>query len=260
MGEEGQKVAGIVTSTGGKARAAAEAGLDTTGTPPTGNTMMDMAGLVNPHAGVINGAISGAKHVAQNPAILSTLSRIGAMGAKLAPAAGAVVATSPNLQADPVAMAGAAPGGTMGDNMNGNQPMQSNGGHDFQSLINAMEAQAVLAPSMGGGASSFLSQVAPLLQRNQLIKGELAGIPAAYANAGGAQGTGGIMSRIAGLIPGTAAHTYQQQQAGAAQALAAQLGISPQAAAGLLPQLMQNGATSGMNNSILGNMSGSLAY
>jgi hypothetical protein len=179
------------------------------------------------------------------------------LGSKLAPAAGSVAATAPNLGADPAMMA--AGGGTMGDNMNG-QPMQANGAHSYQDLVNAMEAQAVLAPSMGGGASSFLAQIAPQLQRNQLIQGELNGLPGAFANAGGAQGEGGILSRISGLIPGTAAHTYQQQQAGAAQALAAQLGISPAAAAGLLPQLMQNQNTAGMNGGILSNVSSQLAY
>lgn len=267
LGEEGQKVGGIVTSTGAKARAAAEAGLDTTGTPPTGNTMMDMAGLVNPHAGVVSGALSAAKHVAQNPAILSTLSRIGSMGAKLAPAAGAVVATSPNLQADPVGvdpnaaggMGMATPGGTNGT-MGGNMDMSSNGAHDYQSLINAMEAQAVLAPSMGGGASGFLAQIAPQLQKNQLALSAIHGIPGSFANAGGAQGTGGIMSRIAGLIPGTTAHTYQAQREAAAAQLAQAMGISPQQAMGLLPEVMQNQGTAGMTQGILSHMGGQLAY
>lgn len=266
LGQEGQRIGNIVTSTGGKARAAAELGLDTTGTPPTGNTMMDMAGLVNPHAGLVSGAVGAAKHVAQNPAILSTLSRIGAMGAKLAPAAGSAIATSPNLQAAPVApdpsMAGGmgvAPGGTNGT-MGGNMQGSTNGTHDYQSLINAMEAQAVLAPSMGGGASSFLSAIAPQLQKNQLALSAIHGIPSSFANAGGAQGTGGIMSRISGFIPGTAAHTYNAQQQAAAAQLAAAMGISPQQAMGLLPQLMQNQTTAGMTGGILSNMGGQLAY
>lgn len=267
MGEEGLKVGNIVTSTGAKARAAAEAGLDTTGTPPTGNTMMDMAGLVNPHAGIVNGAVGAVKHAAQNPAILSTLSRIGGLGAKLAPAAGSIVATSPNLAADPV---GVQPGGGAGDyglgvggtngTMGGNMQGSSNGAHSYQDLINAMEAQAVLAPSMGGGASGFLAQIAPQLQKNQLALSAIHGVPSSFANAGGAQGTGGIMSRISGLIPGTAAHTYNQQQEAAAAQLAAAMGISPQQAMGLLPQLMQNQGTAGMTQGILSNMGGQLAY
>lgn len=259
LGQEGQKVGQIVTSTGAKARAAAEAGLGEPGA--SDNPVLDMAGnFINPHAGAVKTVINASMHAAKNPAILNTLSRIGAMGSKLAPAAGAAIATAPNLQADPTAIAGGAvPGGTNGT-MGGTMQTSPTGAHSYQDLINAMEAQAVLAPSMGGGASGFLAQIAPQLQRNQLTQGELSALPASFANAGGAQGEGGIMSRIAGLIPGTAAHTYQQQQSAAAQALAQQLGISPQAAAGLLPQLMQNQNTAGINSGILGNLSGQLAY
>lgn len=259
LGEEGQKVGQIVTSKGAQARAAAEAGLEPAA---EGSPALDIVGhIVNPHTGIVSTAVNVGKHVAQNPAILNTLSRIGALGAKIAPAAGATIATAPNLAADPVALAGGAamPGGTNGT-MGGTMTTDPSGAHSYQDLINAMEAQAVLAPSMGGGASSFLASVAPQLQQNQLMRGELAALPAAYANAGGAQGTSGILSRISGLIPGTAAHTYQQQQAAAAQALAQRLGISPQAAAGLLPQLMQNENTAGINSGILGNLSGQLAY
>lgn len=266
LGEEGKKVGGIVTSTGGKARAAAELGLDTTGTPPTGNTMMDMAGLVSPGGSVVTGALTAAKKAAQNPQILSTLSRIGGMSAKLAPPAGAAIATAPNLQADPVAVdpnavggAGMAMGGTNGT-MGGNMQGESNGAHSYQDLINAMEAQAVLAPSMGGGASGFLAQIAPQLQKNQLAQSAIGAIPTSFANAGGAQDTGGLLSRISGMIPGTAAHTYNAQRQAAAAQLAQAMGISPQEAMGLLPEVMQNQQTAGMTQGILGNMAGQLAH
>jgi hypothetical protein len=109
---------------------------------------------------------------------------------------------------------------------------------------------------MGG---SLLGQ-APFLQRNQLAQGELAGLPAAYANAGGAQGTGGILSRISALVPGTSANTYQSERDAAAHQLAQVMGISPQAAAGLLPQLMQNPNSAAVSSGILGNMQGNLVY
>jgi hypothetical protein len=260
LGEEGQKVGQIVTSTGGKARAAAEAGLGNEGLDT--HPLLEAAGTVSPHAGIAGNVVNFGKHAASNPAILNTLSRIGAMGSKLAPAAGSVVATAPNMQADPVAAAGGygmgmgGTNGTMGGNMQG----QANGAHSYQDLINAMEAQAVLAPSMGGGASSFLSQIAPQLQKNQLALSAINGVPGSFANAGGAQGTGGIMSKISGLIPGTAAHTYNAQQHAAAAQLAQAMGISPEAAMGLLPQLMQNQGTAGMTQGILSNMGGQLAY
>jgi hypothetical protein len=250
----------IVTSTGGKARAAAEAGLGNPGLDT--HPLLEAAGTVSPHAGVAGNVVNFGKHAASNPAILNTLSRIGAMGEKLAPAAGSVIATAPNMQADPVnstAAGGMGMGGT-NDTMGGNMQGSSNGAHSYQDLINAMEAQAVLAPSMGGGASGFLAQIAPQLQKNQLALSAINGVPGSFANAGGAQGTGGIMSRISGLIPGTAAHTYNAQQHAAAAQLAQAMGISPEAAMGLLPQLMQNQGTAGMTQGILSNMGGQLAY
>jgi hypothetical protein len=262
LGQEGQRIGNIVTSTGGKARAAAEAGLDNPGLDT--HPLLEAADSVSPHAGVIGNATKFVAHSASNPEILSTLSRIGAMGEKLAPAAGAGIATSPNLQADPVAMdpsgMGMVPGGTNGT-MGGNMQMPaSNGAHSYQDLINAMEAQAVLAPSMGGGASSFLAQIAPQLQKNQLALSATQGIPGSFANAGGAQGTGGLLSHITGLIPGTAAHTYNAQRQAAAAQLAQAMGISPQQAMGLLPEVMQNEGTAGMTQGILSNMGGQLAY
>lgn len=261
LGQAGQDVGQIVTSTGAKARAAAAAGLDNPGMDT--HPLLQAADAVSPHKGMVGNAVSLMAHTANNPAILGTLSRIGALGEKLAPAAGAAVATAPNLAAAPVpvsSVTGGAPiqsaNGTMGATMNG----QQSGSSTYQDLINAMEAQAVLAPNLGSGASSFLSGIAPQLQQNQLLSHELGALPGSFANAGGAQGTSGILSRIAGLIPGTAANTYQQQQAAAAQALAKQLGITPQAAAGLLPQLMQNGNTAGINSGILSGMQGALAY
>jgi len=70
----------------------------------------------------------------------------------------------------PVAIEGGMAGGTMNNNMNGNTNMQQ-GGNDLQTLIDAMRAQSILAPSMAGdsGATSFMSQMAPMLQKNNLL-------------------------------------------------------------------------------------------
>jgi len=192
-------------------------------------------------------------HTVNNPTILNTLSRMGNLTAKIAPAAGVAVATSPNLAADPV-------NGTMGADMNPQQMGQGTapGQNDLQRYIDAMEAQSVLAPNLGGAGASFMQSIAPMLQKNQLLGSELNAIPAGFNNAGGAQGTGGILSRISGLIPGTAAHTYQAQQDAAAAQLAQSLGISPQQAAGLLPQLMQNQQSAGIPQGILSQLQGQL--
>jgi hypothetical protein len=140
------------------------------------------------------------------------------------------------------------------------QPAQQSPLDQLYSTLLSQEQNGAGLTANSGSIISALQALAPQVQKNNLVSNELSALPGAYANAGGAQGAGGILSRISGLIPGTAAHTYQQQQEGAAQALAAQLGISPQAAAGLLPQLMQNQGTAGMNQGVLSQLGGQLAY
>jgi len=261
LGKEGQKVGQIVTSTGGQARAATAAGLDEL---PNGNPLEDITGHALNGGGVLGTAVKTVQHAAQNPAILNTLSRMGALTAKIAPAAGVVAATSPNLAADPLTNgASVTPGGTMGSTINGAndgtamQPQQN----PEQQLIDAMRTQAILAPGLAGqsGATSFMQSLAPMLQKNQMLSSEMAGLPSMYANAGGAQGTGGILSQLwAKINPASAAGQYDAQRQAQANQLAQALGITPQAAEGLLPQIMGNSATSGTQQGILGSMSGQL--
>lgn len=194
-------------------------------------------------------------HGANNPAILNTLSRMGALTSKIAPTAATIAATAPNMGADP--LGGPQQGGTIGAAMPPAQ--QSPLDQLYQTLLSNYQAGGGITPNDASTAST-LATLAPQVQKNNLVSSELSALPQSFANAGGAQGAGGIMSHIAGLIPGTAAHTYQQQQQGAAQALAAQLGITPQAAMGLLPQLMQNQQTAGQSQGVLGQLTGQLAY
>lgn len=219
---------------------------------------LDVVGTVAaPHMNVLNKAVNLTAHVAQNPKVLDVMSRIGGLGEKLAPAAGVAVATSPNMGAGPVA---AMPGSdTMGgtDTMNGNNPMQPNGVNNY---IHDIQGLSILDPTHYGGMGQSVLSLAPQLQRNQMLDAQLSGMPGAYANAGGAQGGGGIMSRISSLIPGTAAHTFEAQKIAAAHELAQTLGISPEAAAGMLPGLMQNQGSANISQGILGNMQHSLAY
>jgi hypothetical protein len=129
----------------------------------------------------------------------------------------------------------------------------------YQTLLDNYNAGGNIGAN-AGGLTSALAGLAPQVQKQNLVASELSAIPGQFANAGGAQGTGGILSRISGLIPGTAANNYQNDQTGAAQALASQLGISPQAAMGLLPQLMNNQGTAGQNQGVLSQLTGQLAY
>lgn len=262
LGEEGKKVGQIVTSTGAKARAAAEAGLGNPGLDE--HPLLEAAGTVSPHVGTVGNVINFGKHAISNPAILNTLSRIGAMGEKLAPAAGSIAATSPNMQADPVAVqpggagygiASGGTNGTMGGNMNDAMAPDS-----LSAILAQYMRMGTVDPYLLSSTSPVVQALAPQVQKNKLALSAIHSIPESFANAGGAQGTGGIMSRISGLIPGTAAHTYNAQRQAAAAQLAQAMGISPEQAMGLLPEVMQNQGTAGMTQGILSNMGGQLAY
>lgn len=221
----------------------------------TGSNGAQMASDIHGAQGITGKALALGSHAANNPQLLGTLSRMGALTSKLAPTAGVVAATAPNLGAAPAGMQQQS--NIMGAAM---QPAQQSPLDQLYSTLLSQEQNGAGLTANSGSIISALQALAPQVQKNNLVSNELSALPGAYANAGGAQGAGGILSRISGLIPGTAAHTYQQQQEGAAQALAAQLGISPQAAAGLLPQLMQNQGTAGMNQGVLSQLGGQLAY
>lgn len=129
----------------------------------------------------------------------------------------------------------------------------------YNTLLPELEAPgASLTPGFGN-ITSTLQNLAPVLQKQQLAAPALEQALSTYANAGGAQGMGqGLISKALGLIPGTAANTYNQASTAAAAQLAALLGISPQEAAALLPQLTQTQQVAapqiGGVQSILGNI------
>jgi hypothetical protein len=202
-------------------------------------------------------ALAIGKHVADNPKIMDTLSRVGKMGDNInigntgkaiqSPAvmAGTAAGLIPTLGSGPVA-----PGtnGTMGGAMQNNNQMGP--GNDPTSMANILSHfldMQGLNPSLTGALAPQIASLAPLVTKQKLAADAVQQLQPSFANAGGAQGTGGILSEISSLIPGTAAHTFNQNRAAAAQALAASMGISPQEAMGYLPGLMQNGATAGMN-------------
>lgn len=270
LGQEGQRVGQIVSSTGGQARAAMDAGLTPGATPTPGsgdtlNKIADGAGVLgmmtnHPAAMVLPALTNGAKmasKVAQSPAMLSTLSRVADLAAKLAPSAGAGVATAiPNMGADP-ANGAIMPGMNPGTNGMGTMPPQAN---PQQQFINDIRTLSVLNPDRYGTMGNSVIGMTPQLQHNQMLSNELSGIPSLFANAGGAQGMGGILSHISAMVPGTAANQYEQQRQATASQLAQSMGISPQAAMGLLMQIMNNPGTAGIQQGILGSMQGSLVH
>lgn len=251
LGKEGGKASQIISSTGAQARQAADAGLTGgAGTPSN----LDAAQTVLNAGHPVTSALKGAMHAKDNPAILNALSRIGGLGAKLAPAAGVTAATAANMGAAPVGGAplpGAA-NGTMGAAMQ--QPGQSPLDQLYQTLLDNYNASAGVTPNDAAIAQT-LGGLAPQVQKNNLIATELSGLPSLYANAGGAQGIGGVLSQISGLVPGTAANRYQSVMHSEAPQLQ-QLGINP----ALLPTLMSNQPTAGVSQGILNQLQGQLAY
>jgi hypothetical protein len=272
LGNEGQKAQQIVTSPTAQARQATAAGVNTT---PAGNGLnTTVNGALAGHSllsGVashgilptVMGAAKAGSKIVNDPKLLSTMGRIGEVLSKGAPAGGVVMATAPNMGAAPI---GHEPGdvnmqgGTVMNNQPGQYPGGNNGGSLLGGILNRYMYMGNVDPYLLGSTSPVVQALAPTVQKQSMLSNELSALPASYDNAGGAQGLEGILSQISGLIPGTAAHNFQAQRGAAAQALASQLGISPGAASGLLPSLMQNQNTAGINSGILGQLGGQLAY
>lgn len=110
-------------------------------------------------------------------------------------------------------------------------------------LQSLQQPGASLTPGYGSMVQGAAA-LAPGVQQNQLAANSISALAPTYANAGGPQGmAGGLLAHLTGMIPGTAANTYQNQQQAAAAQLAKVLGISPEAAMAMLPSLMQTPQT-----------------
>jgi hypothetical protein len=174
--------------------------------------------------------------------VMNTLGRISGVTAANVPGMGAQPVQSPSILSS-------LPGSTGEQGMN-QQPNQLN------QLLQAMQAEAILAPDLNPGATSLLSSYAPQLQKNAMLKNAIRALPSNFDNAGGAQGVsvGGVRSVLSSFMPGTAANAYQGDVNSIAAQLASALGISTEAAQNLLPGLLQNEATAGQRQSVLGSM------
>lgn len=119
----------------------------------------------------------------------------------------------------------------------------------------AEQVPANLNSSLVGGATGMAQAgagLAPQAQAQQQAGTILGGIPGQYN-----QAPTGLMGALEGMIPGTAGYAYNQQQQAAAASIAKLLGISPQQAAGLLPQLLTPQATP-LREQTLGGLLGNL--
>lgn len=154
---------------------------------------------------------------------------------------------------------------TQGASMNNQPPTQGTtvSTNPLLAIYNQLMAENQADPNNASTSSilSTLNSIAPKVQKQQLAAPVINNTLQDFQNAGGAQGTGGgLMARLEALIPGTAANTYQKQQATAAATLSQLLGISPQSAMSAMPQLMSTQQTANPQlqtlQSIFGNIGG----
>jgi hypothetical protein len=231
LGQEMGRVRQIASSTGAQARAAGDAGLDAV---EEVSPAAEVAKAVTQSGGggVVNTAIKGALHAKDNPAILNTLSRIGALGSKIAPSAGVVTATA-NGQLQSSA------------NIPGDMTMQPQPG----------AAAAAPAPGMTDGGLSrndlltlalyspqaFSSLVAP--SADQQAKVAAAGqAETALTGLEGQSPDGGILSSVMGKFGLGNAGAFDRKAKAAAQQVAAATGSDAGHVENMLTNYMAGGA------------------
>lgn len=134
---------------------------------------------------------------------------------------------------------------------------------DFSPLQNAQQNETgTVSPQEFRQAAVFAPQLLPVLQKAQqasVAQQALGGLQESFAGAGGGQGMGsGFLSRLSGLIPGTAAYQYEQQKLAVANAIAQATGQHPESVLAMLPSLMQGGGAGAEQFGTLGGELGTL--
>lgn len=176
------------------------------------------------------------------PKVLKGLGNVMARTAPLVAPASVLNSNIPNIESS-MATGSAVPSTAEGGSM---QPTAATAGagvgaNPINSVLSTLLAQEQAAPTvLGPSLAPVLQSLAPAVQKQDQTA-EIAGaLPQTFANAGGAQGpVGGLISSLLSHVPGTAQNTYSREQQAAAASLAQGLGISPQAALALLPQMSQ---------------------
>lgn len=139
------------------------------------------------------------------------------------------------------------------------QPAQPNANLEaFNQLMN--QAQGTLGTSSSPALIQALSALAPIVSKQQEAAPLIQSLQQSYQNAGGAQGPlQGLITKFSGLLPGSAASAYQQQQESTSSALSNILGLNPaqsQQLRGLMPSLMSNQQTAQPQITALQNLTG----
>jgi hypothetical protein len=131
---------------------------------------------------------------------------------------------------------------------------------DQQTLMTEQQkAPLALSSALSGaisGLGSNVANLAPQVTQQSLLGSALGGLPGAYNLAQG-KGETGALGAIAGLIPGTAAYSYNQQKQADAAALGKALGIDSNSAMQLLPGIY-NAQAAQQRGGILSGITGQL--
>jgi hypothetical protein len=212
------------------------------GSNPTLDAITTAAGATGHPAGAIINVASKIHKAGLTPKIAGMMGNTLTRTAPMITPATMVASNIPNMAAEGTSNSAipTLPAGGTGEQSMQQQPENPMNALYAQLLAQEQAAPTVLGPSLSGP----LSTMAPSVQQNQFAANSMSALPSTYENAGGAQGMGGgLLSKLTGMIPGTAANTYQMQQQAAAAQLAKVLGISPEAAMAMLPSLMQSPQT-----------------
>ena len=188
---------------------------------------LDTAHSLSGSGKILPTVLNGLSHLSNNPGLLDTVSRAGALTAKLAPAAGVAAATSNNIiQND----------GTVGNTM---QPNQQPMPQPMQQPAND-PATAKMLFDLGLYSPGALASLAPSQQQIQNVTNANSA-STALAGLGNAP-TGGIFSALQGQLGIGKTGEYQRQAASVSQQVGSALGVDPHAIEGQLTNYLAGGA------------------
>lgn len=175
------------------------------------------------------------------PSVVKGLGNVVARTAPLVKPAVQVASNIPNMAAGMSAGASAIP--STGDTSM--QPAAAQPTNPINSELGSLTALQNAAPTvLGPQLAPTIASLTGQVQQNQLAGNAISALSPTFNNAGGAAGpVGGILDRILAAVPGTAQNTYSRQQQATAAQIAKILGITPEAAMAMLPQLSQSSAT-----------------
>lgn len=168
-------------------------------------------------------AIQAAKESGVAPKVVSTIGKTLQKISPLVPPAAAGLGTLATTLAQPNQTSGMMGVGQGDQTM---QPQMQGAQSPLENMLNAAQAQFILAPGqMGQGASSMIGQILPSLQAQAKAQSQLNALMQLYGAAGGGQGFGGnaILNQIATALPFTQQAAAMKQ----AQGLGTTLGVNP---------------------------------